>query len=527
MSKCSYCSLPGHKITTCVDPSIRDRVTRIETTVSYRSLCDYLEWSSTNGLSVLCAYFKLGISGTIKEKREKIALHWIETHQEAARATAPEDLYRKVFPVRNDRVIPIRSPVQTQTQTRPQAVVATAASLSGMLADLFDDDDLIIEEEEPEVTQVARQIIATSSSATSSSTPTPNTTPITSTGPLSIQLPSEPSPPRFQPRSPTWPPSGVTMSEFTLATSRASSAAPARPNFTYTMMPLSSVVSLTDRDDAQLENMRQVNDSRMRAVGADAYMSLRHSLLNLDRGLPENYERDLEEFRLKKNEVLNIMRHRTGTSDSDYVTAATEYNRMIRTFPLCVSVPTISTSVSSSRTVPPSHQSSSSRGVAAPPSPSHQASVFEIRSTVRPLSERQPDSGVSAPSSRRAAAAAPAPIRVIERRSTVPGKRHLRGLSIQYGTDPSLSKPAASVIPASSTEEVDECTLCCEIYTNESAPKVRLNCGHNACVGCVIKIAENRTKHEIHCPFCREEIKKCYLGGNSLVSKIGFRLYDL
>jgi hypothetical protein len=567
MSKCSYCLTVGHKITTCVDPSIRDRVTRVESTLTYRSLGEYLEWCSTSGLSVLCSYYKLGISGTIKEKREKIAKHWIETHQEAARITAPEELYRKVFPVRNDRVIPIQSSVQTPVQAPPaqvqvpaRAVVQSPSVLftPDMISDMLTDLSGVVEDEEEEsaIMQVARQMIA---NGRTSGSPPPSTSTANANGtPLSIQLPSElsssvqaaPSP---QPRTPIGPPPS--------RPNVVPSAPTNRSTVSYTMTHLSDVSRLIEREDSYLEAILREETKTKKAIGSDGYMELRSALQELDNGPPEQYEIRLSRFRGKKEEVLRRIRTRTESSRIGYAIAMLEYNRMIRAYPLFVSVPTISPGNSSSVAAPPPPTRftppplMTDRGVAAPPPQSSssrssvgalslpESSVHQIRSNLRPVGERRVplatlmDSEASELLSSGTAVhlqtvihpASSLQSRVATmtsvRRSTIPGKTHLRALRIDYGLDPSLNKVLVADI--ASTENVDECTLCCETYTNAGAPKVMFNCSHNTCIPCVVKMAESRSKHEIQCPFCREQIKICYLGNSSAVNKLSSQLNKL
>ena len=104
MTKCGYCGVAGHKITTCTDTSIKRHVDKLESIVRYDELYVHIISSDKSIINVICAYYKLGTSGKFEEKMSRVINRWIETHQEAARATAPPSIYARVFPEQAARV---------------------------------------------------------------------------------------------------------------------------------------------------------------------------------------------------------------------------------------------------------------------------------------------------------------------------------------------------------------------------------------------------------------------------------------
>jgi hypothetical protein len=491
MTKCSFCHLSGHNITTCAHPSIRNRAIDIERIVSYNDLVVYLNSCPSIDLSALCGYYKLGTSGNVKLKTHSIIVRWIYTHRNAAFATAPEGLYRQVFP----------TPIQVQE-------TVTAPDMSSEEDD--QQDSLII--------QAAREILAQNRANVIANSVDNNIA--GSVQGLSIQLPSTlPSAQtvRHVPSSPNWPPPGVTMSEFNAANAAATinryipRTPPGTPprsvqpeslptrGYTSTIMPLSSVSTLTIEDDTRLENLKRERTAMVKAVGVDAYMSIRTALLELDGVDPVEYPIRLVSFNRQKDEILTQIRHRVGNSVTDYATAMLEYNRMLRDYPLFVSVPN-----------PPSSSS-----VAAPQA---QASMHQLRASVQPLARMTTANSVTTP-----------PPITLARYSNVPNKRHLLALRVKVEIDLSLYKMDCNTRATAGglVENVDECKLCCNTYNNQKTSKTRLNCHHNSCLECVVNIAKNRSKNSICCPFCREEIKNCYVGTTRAVYTLEKQLEKL
>jgi len=66
----------------------------------------------------------------------------------------------------------------------------------------------------------------------------------------------------------------------------------------------------------------------------------------------------------------------------------------------------------------------------------------------------------------------------------------------------------------------NECQICTLAFSTKMAPKVQLNCGHDACANCIVTIAQNRTKHELCCPFCRDVVTSCDIGTNFAMAKL-------
>lgn len=491
MSKCTYCRNVGHKITTCAHPSIDEKVAYVESCVTYRALNDYLEWSVSASLSVLCAYYKLGTSGTIKQKRERIVRQWIATHPIIARATTPEAIYRSVFS--SAPATQIQRPAAaatTATATTATATTVTAVS-PGMLRDLF--EDMSDEEDEDESAVIianARAVIARNRGAASF---------VDAPASLTITLPQNlpAAPPRFAPSSPVSPPLGLHIPVSRYAPRSPSSPPPP------SIVPLSTLVRLSDDSALALATLKRAHDERVKEIGAQAYSKIRTAHAALESGNQEQYETRLGVFRTRKNLIIAELRNIVGNSQIDYLNAMIEYNRLIEQYPLFVTVP--------QRPV---------IRLSEPPAPV--TVPVQAQAPRRAIQSSGPQARASAPSSNgpRGVAA------VLSRRSVAPGKGHLIALNVGICVDASLDIKDTRE-PGASVDADDECTLCLEVYSTRRAPKTRLNCGHNSCAGCIVKIAENRTKNDINCAFCREPITKCYVGTSTLVGKLGVKLAEL
>jgi hypothetical protein len=503
MSKCTYCRNVGHKITTCAHPSIDEKVAYVESCVTYRALNDYLEWSVSASLSVLCAYYKLGTSGTIKQKRERIVRQWIATHPIIARATTPEAIYRSAFSSAPATQIqrPIAAAAATTTATTTTATTTAAATATatvtavtpGLLRDLF--EDMSDEEDEDESAAIianARAVIARNRGAASF---------VDAPASLTITLPQNlpAPPPRFAHRSPVSPPLGLHIPVSRYAPRSPSSPPPP------SIVPLSTLVRLSDDSALALATLKRAHDERVKEIGAQAYSKIRTAHAALESGNQEQYETRLGVFRTRKNLIIAELRNIVGNSQIDYLNAMIEYNRLIELYPLFVTVP--------QRPV---------IRLSEPPATATVTVPVQAQAPRRAIQSSGPQARASASSSNgpRGVAA------VLSRRSIAPGKGHLTTLNVRICVDASLDIKDTRE-PGASVNADDECTLCLEVYSTRRAPKTRLNCGHNSCAGCIVKIAENRTKNDINCAFCREPITKCYVGTSTLVGKLGVKLAEL
>lgn len=514
MSKCAYCRQTGHNITKCNDPDIPGKVTRFESYTSSQDITQFLEWCSTSSLTILCARFKLGSLGTIKEKKDKLMGYWVSKHPSApAPAPAPVQV-----PVQAPVQVPVQVPVQAPDQVIDLTTEDNAEDARPIVSAFVSTPRLTIQL--PETLQ--------------SATPPPSRPPSASLySPHSPE--SLPSPlTRLQPRSPSHPPP-IVLDSSILASQSYDNIAP-----TTRLVPLSTVVRLRVETDAVLQTTKHAHDQMIKRLGESAYMDVRIALVALETGAVSGYAARLNTFNVRKYEILDEVRRKTGTSVIDYINVMIEYNRMLNEYPLFVSVPALASGPvidsnnihdphnvmldrHSIRRLPETHPiarhsdsaTSVTRNAPAAAVPITSATTAGVTTTTAGVTTiaRNVSIAINRPTP-------PPPVRSSTvQYSTANGKRHLLALKVNLTLDKSLSvkKPKRNQPPAA---EVDECTICSEVYSNGRAPKSKLGCGHDMCGGCIVKIAQGRVKHTISCPFCRETIVKCQVGSTTILNTL-------
>ena len=514
MPRCKFCQEEGHNISTCRDPSIREKILRVEGARNHGDLMYYLNWCNSTSLSVICAHYKLVTSGTIVEKTHRITSMWIRTHPSPT-VTVVSPVVPVIAPVVPVTVSPVIAPVVPVTVSPVIAPVTVSPvvsreesdrmRLSNMLSDMSFSDDVataVLASARVQSNQQATQLGRTLAHVATFDAPLANA--IARAFPAHTQAPT-PVAPRTR------------------------------------LVNLQTLVRLSSEPESDLVAYKREHEERIKRIGVQAYNKIRGAHAIMDRGLyqADQHDNRLRAFIVRKNEILTELRAMCNNSRSDYVIAMVEYNRLFLEFPLFVSVPDQS----------PVQQPVArpvARPVAAAAARQFQGqAVYEddddydhddydhdddipiigLRTVFRGQTPSQ--APVQAPV--QALAPAPAPVQVqvaLPPYSSVIGKRHLRMLSIKVCVDSTLDikeakkKRGGAVVGAVVEEPENECQICTLAFSTKMAPKVRLNCGHETCANCIVTMAQGRTKHTLCCPFCRDGIVGCEIGTNFAMAKL-------
>jgi len=464
MNKCTFCRQTGHCITRCEHPSIAVYVSRLESSIPQGSLVDFMGSCSSAVLSVLCAHYGLGVSGTIGQKTNKL------------------DVY-----------LASRRQMPSVASRGPAIVVENPDMVADMLSDMSDDadvDDAYLQYVQGVRVRESLSIVV----------PTPDIVVV---------------PIRLPPRTPDGSP-------------------PVSMSMLMTLTPESS--SELARLKREHQEFRDALERRSKMVGERAYQNLKRFHESFDVTIP--HETRLSLFRIRKDEVLRDIY--TLESPIEYIDAMMEYNRLLEASPLYIVIPlVVARPVVGALHVETVGERMDRRMrslrldvsvVDDDDVPISQLRRWPAAATLAAVSIVQP------PVRRQAVPSQAVPSQAVPRRtpSVAQGKSYLNMLQIVVRVDASLDtkvpkkkkfyqtgEPEEAVLPE------NECQICTAPFSRSKAPKTMLNCGHDMCATCVVNVAKGRTKHEICCPFCREDILCCTVGTDGVMTKLDWTLKKL